>query len=98
MPVCDRYSSPGGIIEGETAPGSSFHENLVKENWFCSAASPLTRSQRTVHCLHVNVTSLHEGSLLEQTGGGNITVEEASGLCLGLIYRKSSDTDVTTAL
>lgn len=36
-----------GIIERETTPGSSFHENLVKKNFFFSAASPLAHSVRT---------------------------------------------------
>lgn len=77
----------------EAAQREKLHQGPVsmrtwwKRNCFCSAASPLTHSERIVHCLHVNVASLYECSLPEQAAGGNITVEEASELCPGLIYR-----------
>lgn len=90
--LCDRYSSPGSSRERKYRGRNCIRVPFPMRTWWKTTAFallllPWAHSERTVHCPHMNVTCLHECSQPEQAAGGNVTVEEAHGLCLGLISR-----------
>lgn len=87
-----------GSIEGETGSASSFHENLVKENCFCSAASPLNTVRELstaptwMQPLFMNVAC--QSRQMEVTSQWRKLLDYV----LGSPTEESFDTCVTTAL